>query len=142
MKLAKNVAQTVMFLKANVVVKVYVSVCICMYVWNGMCVWCICCDCCCCCCRFVAVVPKNMINDILHLFSMMIIYTPFASHARISFPFAPCPLSCYNNLAKKAVKLPTATIFIFIYFYFFSFSFCFLFSAVFLFAIFACQKKN
>lgn len=26
------------------------------------------------------VVPKNMINDILHLFSMMIIYTPFATH--------------------------------------------------------------
>lgn len=27
---------------------------------------------------FAFTLPKNMINDILHLFSMMIIYTPFA----------------------------------------------------------------
>lgn len=27
---------------------------------------------------FAFALPKNMINDILHLFSMMIIYTPFA----------------------------------------------------------------
>lgn len=134
LELGKNAAQTA----GACVLSFSLAVCVCLGMHVCLCV-CICCDCChcyyCCCCllclrstekydkwHFALVFHDDNLYSVRHRMHELVATPP---------PSTSCA-PAHNNLPKKAVKLPTATIFIFIYFYFFSlvhsrlfFVFCF-----------------